>query len=65
MPSNYLTFNGKKFMWNGVESASKETILDAMQQYKKDGFEVELYEEDQKIYLYTRRVVKEVTVQSS
>jgi len=65
MPSNYLTFNGKKFMWDGVESASKETILDAMQKYKKEGFEVELYEEDQKIYLYTRRVVKEATVQGS
>jgi len=65
MPSSYLTFNGKKFMWDGVESAPKETILDAMQKYKKEGFEVELYEEDQKIYLYTRRVVKEVAVQGS
>jgi CheY-like chemotaxis protein len=65
MPSNYLTFNGKKFMWDGVESAPKETILDSMQKYKKEGFEVELYEEDQKIYLYTRRVVKEVAAQGS
>jgi len=67
MPGNYITVNGKKFMWDGIEFATKETILDTMQKYKKDGFEVELFEEQegQKIYLYTRRVVKEPSAQSA
>jgi len=62
MPSNCLTIDGKKFMWDGVEFPSKEAILDAMQKYKKDGFEVETYQEGDKLFLYTRRVVKEVIV---
>jgi hypothetical protein len=62
MPSNVLTINGKKFMWDGVDFQSKEEILDAMQKYKKEGFEVETYEEDDKLFLYTRRVVKDVVV---
>jgi len=60
MPNSCLMIDGKKFMWNGVELSSKEEILDAMQKYKKDGFEVETYQEDDKLFLYTRRVVKEV-----
>jgi hypothetical protein len=36
-----------------------------MQKYKKDGFEVETVEEGEKLFLYTRRVVKEVPVQGS
>jgi hypothetical protein len=62
MPSNVLTINGKKFMWDGVDFQSKEEILDTMQKYKKDGFEVETYEEGDKLFLYTRRVVKDVVI---
>ncbi len=62
MPSNVLTINGKKFMWDGVDFQSKEAILDAMQKYKKEGFEVETYEEDDKLFLYTRRAVKDVVI---
>ena len=62
MPSEILIIDGKKFMWNGVEFQSKEEILDAMQKYKKDGFEVETYEEGDKMFLYTRKVVEEVVV---
>jgi len=62
MPPNPLNIDGKKFMWDGVEFTSKEAILDAIQRYKKEGFEVETFEEGEKIFLYTRRVVKEVVV---
>ena len=62
MPPNILTIDGKKFMWDGVEFQSKEAILDAIQKYKKEGFEVETSEEGEKLFLYTRRVVKEVVV---
>ncbi len=57
MPAETLIVNGKKFMWDGLESRSKEAILDAMQKYKKEGFEVEFREEGESIYLYSRRVV--------
>ena len=62
MPSICIIVDGKKFMWDGVEFPSKDAILDAMQKYKKDGFEVETYEEDDKLFLYTRRVVKDVVI---
>jgi len=62
MPAGILMIEGKKFMWNGVEFQSKEAILDAIQKYKKEGFEVETHEECEKLFLYTRKVVKEVVV---
>jgi hypothetical protein len=65
MPGDFVSIGEKKFMWDGVEFPSKEAVLDAMQTYKKNGFEVELLEEGDKLLLYTRRVVKEVVVQSS
>jgi hypothetical protein len=65
MPADYMTINEKKFMWDGVQFPTKDAILDAMQNYKKDGFEVETVEEGEKLFLYTRRVVKEVAVQGS
>jgi hypothetical protein len=64
MPRDVVSIGEKKFMWDGVDFTSKEAVLDAMQTYKKSGFEVELLEEGDKFLLYTRRVVKEVVVQS-
>ena len=62
MPSDAL-FKEKKFMLDGVDYPSKETALEKIQTYKNNGFEVETYEENGKIYLYTRRVVKEIVVE--
>jgi hypothetical protein len=63
MLSDVVFIGEKKFMWDGVDFTSKEAVLDAMQTYKKNGFEVELLERDDKLLLYTRRVVKEVAAQ--
>ncbi len=65
MACDVVLIGEKKFMWDGVDFASKEAVLDAMQIYKKNGFEVELLEDGEKLLLYTRRVVKEVVVQGS
>ncbi|MBN1625547.1 MAG: hypothetical protein JW944_03395 [Deltaproteobacteria bacterium] len=62
MSPGILTIDGKKFMWDGVKFTSKEEILDTIQKYKREGFEVETFEEGENIFLYTRRVVKEVVV---
>jgi len=60
MASDFVFINEKKFIWDGVDFPSKEAVLDAMQAYKKNGFEVELLEEGDKLLLYTRRVVKDI-----
>ncbi|MBS3905564.1 MAG: hypothetical protein KGZ49_00885 [Syntrophaceae bacterium] len=56
-------YKDKKFMWDGIDYPSQEKALEKAQKYKDDGFEVETYEESEKTYLYTRRVVKEVVVE--
>ena len=50
-------------MWDGIDYPSKENALDKLKTYKSNGFEVETQEEGSKIFLYTRRVVKEIIVQ--
>ena len=62
MPKDVL-FKEKKFMWDGIDYPSIEKALEKIQTYKKNGFEVETFEEGGKTYLYTRRVVKEILVQ--
>ena len=62
MPSDVM-FKQKKFMWDGIDYPSKEKALEKIQTYKNNDFEVETYEESGRIYLYTRRVVKEIIVQ--
>lgn len=55
--------NKKKFMWDGKDYPDKKSVLDVAQKYKKDGFETEVFEEKQKFYVFTRRVVEEVVVE--
>jgi hypothetical protein len=56
-------FNKKKFMWDGKDYPDKKSATDVAQEYKKDGFETEVFEEDNKYYVFSRRVVKEVVVE--
>ena len=56
--------NGKKFMWDGQLYATKEDASCAEEAYRKDNFEVQCLEQDQKFLLYTRRAVKEVVAAS-
>ena len=55
--------NGKKYMWDNVVYESKKEAQDIMKKYKKDNFEVELIEEENKYLLYTRRVVTEIVLE--
>jgi len=57
--------NGKKFMWDGYDYPGKENALEAAQKYKNDGFETEIFEEGNKYFVFTRRVVKEVVIEGS
>lgn len=57
-------FEGKKFMWDGQEYKSEKEANEVMDKYKNDGFETYLYKENDKFYVFTRRVVCEVKVES-
>jgi len=53
--------DGKKFMWDGQTFEKREEALQVAETYRNDGFEVRMVEEGGKVFLYTRRVVKEAT----
>ncbi len=56
-------FDGKKFMWDGKAYTDEKERRETYQKYKDDGFEVELIEEGNQYFLFTRRVVTEVVVE--
>jgi hypothetical protein len=55
-------FEGKKYMWDGVEYDDKKKADEADKQYREKGFEVQFYKEDKKVLIYTRRVVTEIVL---
>ena len=57
--------NGKKFMWDGSNYPEKESASEISQKYKNDGFETEVIEKENKFFVFTRRVVKEVVIEGS
>jgi hypothetical protein len=48
--------NGKKFMWDGIVYDSDESAQQVMEDYAKDGFEVEKFVEGGQFLVYSRRV---------
>jgi hypothetical protein len=48
---------GKKFMWDGGTYVTRDDARQSMEKYKKDGFEVHMFLENDKYLLYTRRLV--------
>ncbi|MHC4146418.1 MAG: hypothetical protein ACYSWW_28290 [Planctomycetota bacterium] len=55
-------FDGKKFLWDGEEYDGKEKAGPVEKKYIEDGFEVQSCSENEKVLLYTRRVVTEAEV---
>jgi len=57
-------FDGKKYMWDGEEYDSENKAKDAQKKYEENGFDVELYRDDEgKVFIYTRRVVAEIVLE--
>ncbi|MGB3562370.1 MAG: hypothetical protein WBH85_04370 [Thermoanaerobaculia bacterium] len=54
--------DGMKFMWDGRDYDSVDEALEVKEEYEQDNFETRLLEEDEKVQIYTRRVVAEVVV---
>jgi hypothetical protein len=48
--------NGKKFMWDGAVYESEAQAQQMMEDYAKNGFEVEKFVEDGQFLVYSRRV---------
>lgn len=63
MPNLAAKIGGKKFMWDKNFYSTKEEALEKMSQYKKDGFEAECMEENEKYLVYTRRLVTEIVLE--
>ena len=56
-------FDGKKLLWDGVDHDSEEEARIASEKYADEGFEVEVWVEQDKAFVYTRRVVKEAAIE--
>ena len=48
--------DGKKFMWDGGTYDSRAAAQQVMEDYAKDGFEVQMCEEAGQYLVYSRRV---------
>jgi hypothetical protein len=51
-----IKFEGKKYIWDGVDYQSEDQARQAMEAYSKDGFEVQLVSEDHQHLVYSRRI---------
>jgi len=56
-------FDGKKFMWDGKVYNDQKERGEIAKKYNDDGFEVEMVDEDNQYFLFTRRIVTEVIVE--
>jgi len=63
MPDTSKVIDGKKFMWDGGVYESEKDAQEVKQKYENDGFEVELIQEENQCFLYTRRVVTEIVLE--
>lgn len=57
-------FEGKKFMWDGVEYPDKGAATAKAGEYSSSGFETKVMELDGKHLVYTRRVAAVQTASS-
>ncbi|MBE0432638.1 hypothetical protein IBX73_04125 [candidate division WOR-3 bacterium] len=58
-------FDGHKYMWDCAVCGTKEEAEAKKTKYENGNFEVRIVEEENKFFLYTRRVVTEVKVEGA
>ena len=56
-------FEGKKFMGDGHAYTTEAEAQEKAQVYREKGFQVELVAQDGRLYLFTRREIKEIVVE--
>ena len=47
---------GKKFMWDGGAYDDPEQARQVMEGYAKEGFEVQMFDEEGRYFIYSRRL---------
>ncbi len=60
-----MSIEGKKFMWDGVEYPGGDDAAIGMGKYEAENFETRLVTEDDKFYVFTRRVVTEIKIEGA
>ena len=63
MPDASKVIDGKKFMWDNEVYESEKDAQEVKKKYEDDNFEVELIQEENQYFLYTRRVVTEIVLE--
>ena len=58
-------FEGKKFLWDGVDYETDEEAGSAGRAYAEKGFEVEVWLDQEDAFVYTRRVVNESAIEQT
>lgn len=56
-------FDGKKFMWDGRSYSDEQEMKETKKQYLDRGFQVQVVEEENQYFLFSRKVVTEVVVE--
>ena len=56
-------FDGKKYMWDGRGYSNEQEMKETKKTYLDKGFEVQVVEEENQYFLFSRRLVKEVVVE--
>lgn len=56
--------DGKKFLWDGSTYNDEKSAFEISQKYESDGFETKVINEEDKYFVFSRRIVKEIIVES-
>ena len=63
MPDLSKFVDGKKFMWDGKVYESEQLAQEVKKKYEDDNFEVQLIQEENQYFVYSRRVVTEIVLE--
>ena len=56
-------FDKKKFMWDGKTYISESEAFGIKAEYEKNNFETRIVQEEEKYFLFTRRLVTEIVIE--
>jgi hypothetical protein len=60
---NVKFFDEKKFMWDGRTYISESEAINIKVEYEKNNFETRIVQEEEKYFLFTKRVVTEIDLE--
>ncbi len=60
---NVRFFDEKKFMWDGRTYISESEAINIKVEYEKNNFETRIVQEEEKYFLFTKRVVTEIDLE--